>query len=188
MVQAPPTVTAVVDSCVWPELPERNGYEMVDGQWVRMPIGNKSLHAAGRVIRELWLVTEARGHGRVLQNESSIQVWPGSPNTYRKPDAMYFAPGRLAGDIVPDGHIHAIPDIVVEGISKSEKGVDILEKVTSYLDAGVRLVWLLYPQTRIVMVYRPGRSVSMLGPGDTLTGEDVAPAFALSVEKIFEGT
>ncbi|MFN0094381.1 MAG: Uma2 family endonuclease [Dehalococcoidia bacterium] len=185
MVQAPPTVTPAADGCVWPDLPERNGYEMVDGQWVRMPMGNQSLQASFNVIYHLRRAAEEVG-GHVLTNESSIQVWPGSPNTYRKPDGMYFMAGRLPGPPVPDGHIHVAPDIVVEGISKSEKGVDILEKVTSYLDAGVRLVWLLYPQTRIVMVYRPGRSVSMLGPSDTLTGEDVAPGFAISIDSVFK--
>lgn len=172
------------DARSWPVLPERNGYEMVEGRWERMAMGNKSLHAAGNITHRLWLFTQTDG-GLLLLNESSIQIWPDSPSTYRKPDGMYFAPGRLPGDIVPDEHIHVVPDLVIEGISKNEKGEDILLKTVAYLEAGVRLVWAVYPQTRVVMVYRPARSVSWLSLGDVLSGEDVIPGFSVSVDQIF---
>lgn len=170
---------------VWPELPERNGYEMVDGQWEKMAMGNQSLYASSNLLVAL------RHHGKLdgghaLPNESSVQIWSDSPKTYRKPDGMYFAPGRLP-DPIPDDHIHVVPDIVIEAVSKSDKEAHLNERVLAFLGVGVRMVWLLYPNTHTVLVYRPGGALSLLGPGDVLSGEDVLPGFAMPVEAIFEG-
>ena len=64
------------------------------------------------------------------------------------------------------------------------------EKVAEYRAAGVPLVWVVWPQSRTVMVYRPlssplGRT-SLLTDGDAISGEDVLPGFSCAVKEFFE--
>ena len=55
------------------------------------------------------------------------------------------------------------------------------EKVEEYLAAGVRLVWVINPQTRIVLVHRANGSMAKLREGHDLDGEDVVPGFRCSL-------
>jgi Uma2 family endonuclease len=57
--------------------------------------------------------------------------------------------------------------------------------VQQYLNAGVRLVWVVYPEDRQVVVYRPGEAAATLGVGDTLDGGDVLPGFSVALAALF---
>ena len=56
----------------------------------------------------------------------------------------------------------------------------------AFLAAGSRLVWVVYPRTRTVTVYRANGTVEELAVGRTLDGEDVVPGFALPVADVFD--
>jgi Uma2 family endonuclease len=62
---------------------------------------------------------------------------------------------------------------------------DAMSKVTMYLQAGLRLVWLVDPAERTVTVFRPDAALKLLGEGDTLDGGDVLPGFSVPVADIF---
>jgi Uma2 family endonuclease len=47
------------------------------------------------------------------------------------------------------------------------------------------MVWIIYPQTRVVTVYRQNNVVSLLRESDFLDGEDVLPNFRLSIAELF---
>jgi len=47
-------------------------------------------------------------------------------------------------------------------------------------------VWLIYPEKRLVEVYRHDADSALLTADDTLQGDDVLPNFALSVHEIFD--
>ena len=51
--------------------------------------------------------------------------------------------------------------------------------------AGVCLVWVVNPETRIVEVHRIDGSVSKLHVADELTGDDVLPGFRCRVGDLF---
>lgn len=50
----------------------------------------------------------------------------------------------------------------------------------------MRLLWVVYPTTRTVFVYRAAGKFAVLGEADTLTGEDVLPDFTCPVARFFE--
>jgi Uma2 family endonuclease len=54
------------------------------------------------------------------------------------------------------------------------------------LEAGTRMVWVVYPRTRTVTVYRSLKDVQVLRADETLSGEDVLPGFERRVGEIFE--
>jgi hypothetical protein len=49
----------------------------------------------------------------------------------------------------------------------------------------VRLVWVVFPETREVHVHRPDRSITVLSEDDDLSGEDVIPGFRCRVSDLF---
>ena len=55
-----------------------------------------------------------------------------------------------------------------------------------WVDAGVRLVWVLWPETKMIEIHRPGESVVTLRENDALTGMDIIPQFTCPVRDIFD--
>jgi Uma2 family endonuclease len=53
-----------------------------------------------------------------------------------------------------------------------------------YLTNGARLVWLVHPEKRLVIVIT-SNNTDILTEGDTLDGGEVLPGFQLSVRQIF---
>jgi Uma2 family endonuclease len=76
------------------------------------------------------------------------------------------------------------PEWVVEVISPTDKAPDIRNKRQIYLQAGI-LLWELYPETKSVDVYAPGKLPRTLGMDDTLDGGDVLLGFKLAVRDVF---
>lgn len=79
------------------------------------------------------------------------------------------------------------PDIVVEVVSPSDLTARIQRKVSEYLDAGCRLVWVVDPEARSVTVYRPRSSRRTLKGNDPLSGGDVLPDLQVSVADVLGG-
>jgi uncharacterized protein len=52
-----------------------------------------------------------------------------------------------------------------------------LEKIAQWLKAGVRVAWVVDSEKRKARVYRADGSEALLGPNETLDGEDVLPGF-----------
>jgi Uma2 family endonuclease len=60
-------------------------------------------------------------------------------------------------------------------------------KARRYLDAGVRLVWLIWPKSQQVEVWRPDdqQPSAVLGAGGALDGLDVLPGFTYPLDQLF---
>ncbi len=71
---------------------------------------------------------------------------------------------------------------MIELRSPSDRLKPLQEKMQEYLDAGLRLGWLINPQDNNVEIYRPNQSVEVLSLPVSLSGEDVLPDFNLFVE------
>ena len=55
-----------------------------------------------------------------------------------------------------------------------------------YLDAGVKLGWLINPKKRQVGIYRLGQDKQVLQQPATLFGEAILPGFVLDLELIWQ--
>ncbi len=85
-----------------------------------------------------------------------------------------------------DEYPDPIPPLwAVEVIFPTDKPEKIAEKRTIYINAGI-LYWELYPKSRLVQVYAPGKPMTTAGIDDTLDGGDALPGFALLVRELFE--
>jgi Uma2 family endonuclease len=86
---------------------------------------------------------------------------------------------------VPEWYFLGRPDLAVEVRSPTDPDLNAGEKVRLYRNAGVPLLWWVYPDERMVEVYRRGTLVATLREGDVLDGEDVLTGSTLPVCEIF---
>jgi Uma2 family endonuclease len=101
-------------------------------------------------------------------------------------ECSFVAAGRFENDEPPVGYSPVVPDLAVEILSPNDRAQEILDKVGEYLDAGVRIVWVIDPQERRANGYRSLTNVRTLSPEDDLDGEDVLPGFRCRLADIFQ--
>ena len=77
------------------------------------------------------------------------------------------------------------PDFVLELMSPTDRLTVTQAKMEEYLKNGVRLGWLINPQSWQVEIYRPGQVVEVLNSPKTLSGEEVLPGFVLDLHYLW---
>jgi Uma2 family endonuclease len=74
---------------------------------------------------------------------------------------------------------------VIELRSETDSLKKLRSKMQDYLANGIRLGWLIDPQTPLVEIYRPSQAVATINfsidEPPTLSGEDVLPGFVLDL-------
>ena len=124
--------------------------------------------------------------GTVVTSDSGIWL-ERDPDTVREPDIAFTRAERLPPGGPVDGYSEAVPDLVVEIVSPNDRPGEVTEKTAMWLSFGVRLVWLVRPDSRTIEVHRSGGEVETLGEGDALDGLDVLPGFRCDVAAVFDG-
>ncbi|MGH2517854.1 MAG: Uma2 family endonuclease [Ktedonobacterales bacterium] len=166
-------------------------YELVEGRLVRMPgsgveASEVTLILAAALLsfvrpRKLGVVTESSG--------TFILSRAGQPDTALCPDVAYVEAARAPAKKDPDyaKAWRVAPNLVVEVASPNQFRPGMAAKVRLYLDAGVQLVWVIWPERREVDVWRPGSEApaEALGVADQLDGRDVLPGFTHPVADLF---
>ena len=90
----------------------------------------------------------------------------------------------MPGDIAPEGWVKIPPDLAVEVVSPNDSAEDLEEKLDDYRKAGVPLIWVIYPEARMVKVLRRDGPPRELREDDELSGEDVIPGFRCPLREI----
>lgn len=114
----------------------------------------------------------------------------GEPDTVRSPDLAFISAARI-----PPPNTHEsisfprlAPDLVVEVASLSQYRPEMIERARMWLSAGVRLVWIIWPQSKQIKVWQPTSDIPMtlLNITDTLDGWDVVPGFTCPLARLFK--
>lgn len=165
-------------------------YELVDGVLVRMPPpGYKHGQIVGRLARRLGIYAEVHGLGEVLGAETGFLLSrPRAPDTVLAPDVAFIRTEHVPPSNAPDleKYLRLAPDLVAEVASPDQYRPEMTAKARVYLDAGVRLVWIVWPAARTVDVWRPGGDAptATLGVGGALDGLDVLPGFSYPLAEL----
>ena len=160
-------------------------YELIEGVLNEMsPAGAAHGFVASNANGILRQFAHARGLGSVFAAETGF-VLSTDPDTVRAPDAAFVAAERLPAGDLPAGYLRLAPDLVAEVVSPSDAAPELKSKVCTWLDAGCRLVWVVYPATRSVTVYRSREDVQVLGVDDVLDGSPVFDGFSAEVRELF---
>jgi Uma2 family endonuclease len=167
------------------KLPDRDLYELVDGQLVETTMSMEAALVAGEFLSRLRTFVKERSLGGVYSSDATYQCFPDAPGKVRRPDVSFVARGRLSEEQFSKGHCPIPPDLAVEVISPNDLFYDVEEKVEEYRSAGVRLVWVASPKSRSITVYRLDGTDDHFGVDALLTGESVVPGFEVRVEDLF---
>lgn len=115
-----------------------------------------------------------------------IGVWvERGPDTVRAPDVAFYSAERMPLDDKTKGYPDYVPDIAVEVVSRNDRVTEVNDKARMWVDSGVRLVWIVWPDWGTVDVHRPGEAVVELSGDATLDGLDVLPGFSVPLTDIF---
>lgn len=104
----------------------------------------------------------------------------------RRPDIAFVSYDRWQERTVPRVNAwNVVPDLAVEVVSQTNGAEEIDGKITDYFATGVRLVWVLYPESGRIYVYESPTRVHGLEKTDELDGGNVLPNFRLSIQTLF---
>jgi len=166
-------------------LPRDKRGELIDGVFIEVPPANAQHgHIAVRIAVLLDSFARPRGLGSVSTEVGFILRR--NPDLLRGPDVALVRAERVPPGGPPATFWALAPDLAVEVISPEDRPAEIQAKVREYLEAGTRLVWLVYPATRTVVVIRSLLEREELVEADTLDGGEVLPGFSCRVAEIFE--
>jgi len=165
-------------------LPDQDRYELVDGQLVEVNVSVLSSLVAGELSTHLASFCRQNGLGWVWPADTFCK-FSRDPNQVRRPDGLFIRRERLTAALLEASFITIPPDLVAEVISPNDLAYEVDEKVKEYLDAGVRLVWVINPELHIVRIHRLDGTLAGLSENDELSGEDVVPGFRCRVAELF---
>lgn len=101
---------------------------------------------------------------------------------HRGPDIAYYTKKQIQ-DARENKDVH--PDFVIEVISKQDQMVKVLDKMKDYRNAGVKVIWYIFPQQQEIHVYH-GKKMTVCTGDDICSAEPVIEGFKLPVKEVFQ--
>ncbi|MEC4803823.1 MAG: Uma2 family endonuclease [Jaaginema sp. PMC 1079.18] len=144
------------------------------------PVGGTSGYREADFIGLLWSWNRQINRGVVFSSSTIFRLPNGGA---RSPDAAWVELSRWQ-NLTPeqqDRFPPICPDFAIELRSRTDDLLSIQEKMQEYLDAGLRLGWLVNPQQQQVEIYRQNQAVETVNLPTTLQGEEVLPGFELEL-------
>jgi len=170
----------------WVSLPEnRDLYvELERGQIVEEPPpGKYHGFVCGNIVGLLGNYAAEWGRGYVCTNDAGLIV-ERDPDTVRGPDVTFYDDAQTADDMERQFATEP-PLLAVEVQSPNDRVNRTVLHISQMLQLGVRLIWVVDPETRDVSVYRPGKDPSLAEESQDLTGENILPDFRCKVADFF---
>jgi Uma2 family endonuclease len=168
-----------------PDIEVPDGHEWIDGELVEKRGGMEASVVAVNLLALLGNYVKEHALGFVVGGDCGCQIFAARRKHVRKPDGSFVAKGRLPGGKPFRGNARVSPDLAFEVVSPNDLAEEVNQKVTEFLAAGVRLLWVVYPGSKTVHVFRRGGGAAWLTAADELTGEDVVAGFACRVAEVF---
>ncbi len=166
-------------------MPDGQRFELVDGQLVEQNVSGLSSWVGGELHALLRNYCREHNLGWVWPADNLYRCFPWKPNLVRRPDVSFIQRDRLTAEQLSEGFLTIPPDLAIEVVSPNDIVYELDEKLSEYLDAGVRLIWVVNPKARTVMSFRADGSVSRLREQDELSGEEIVPGFHCRVAELF---
>jgi Uma2 family endonuclease len=157
-------------------------YELVNGAMVQKVPTQEHGIIAGNVVTQFNLYLLKNEIGRAAVEVRHLA--PGDEYNDRLPDVSFVS--DMTRSVVRSGPVPFIPDLAVEIKSPDDTLKEMADTANYYLAHGAKMVWLIYPDKRLVEVLTP-ISKELLTEEDNLSGGDVLPGFLIPVRAIFRG-
>ncbi|MEI6442157.1 MAG: Uma2 family endonuclease [Nostocales cyanobacterium ELA583] len=148
---------------------------------IMSPVGGESGNRESNLMIDVGIWNRQTGLGYTFSS-STIFKLPNGGN--RSPDVAWIKKERWEA-LTPEQKRKfppIAPDFVIELRSASDDLKTLREKMVEYMDAGVKLAWLINPQQQQVEIYRLGKEVELRNLPTTLLGENILLGFSLSLD------
>jgi Uma2 family endonuclease len=177
------TRRTVEDLLAMPE--DGTRYELIDGELRPMAPSSEDHSAIGALFVG-YLVAHVVPNrlGRVFQADLGVQLFSGVERVL-SPDASFVRRERLAKGRDRRRLVQIPPDLVVEVVSPTDRKQAVGDKVALYLALGVRMVVIVWPDSRSLDVHEADGTRSTLGMSDVFDAGDVVPGFTMRVANLF---
>jgi Uma2 family endonuclease len=161
---------------------ELNFERNAKGELIIMPpVGGESGNRESELNADLAIWNRQTRLGYTFSSSTVFKLPNGAD---RSPDAAWISRERWEA-LSPEQRRKfppIAPDFVIELRSETDNLSTLQEKMREYLDAGVRLGWLINPQQQQVEIYRLEQVVEVRNLPTELLGEDVLPGFSLRLD------
>lgn len=160
-------------------------YQLVEGELYMSPAPNRYHQIISRNIEFMLLkYLEANPRGELYDAPFDVYL---SPHDVFQPDLVFVA--RENFSVLTDAGVEGTPDFVVEILSPSNAYLDKKAKLHVYARTGVKELWLVDPDTRLVHVYALQQNAEQ--PAATFDEKDTFasshfPGLAIRVAEIFK--
>jgi len=154
-------------------------YEWNDGELIKFTGMNKKQYFIYSILNKLF-VKKGYTESGILMAEPDVML---TGIQMRRPDIAYFTDnqilkGREGEDV--------LPEFVIEIISETDQSYKVENKLTEYFKAGVKVVWNIIPDEKVVQVYQSRKNVTICFDNDICSAAPVLPDFEIAVSTIFE--
>lgn len=160
--------------------------ELVRGEIVETPSPfPRHGQICSQIVYRLRRFQEAQSYGHVVSNDAGV-LTERDPDSVRGPDVAFYSFARVPpGPFPRDQYLSAVPDIVFEVRSPTDRWRDLIAKVNEYVQAGVTVVCVADDGAGDVQIFSDNGIVTLNGD-DELTFPQQLPGFSVSVRRLFE--
>jgi Uma2 family endonuclease len=160
-------------------------YELVKGELIRMsPTGQEHGALTLNLAAPLHAYIKANKLGVLCGTDTGF-VLSRDPDTVRAPDIAFIGLERYEKVGRTSKYWEGAPDLAVETLSPNDTVREVEEKVTDWLEAGTRMVWVVSPKLRTVTVYKSAIDIQVITENERISGDEVIPGFLMPVAEIF---
>jgi len=168
-----------------------NGMErdLIEGHLRERP---RSLHGRAHAatlsrlarLLSIWCDAQPEPRGEVLAGGAGFRL-NRNPASTATIDVAYISAEVAASNELDAELIDGQPVLAVEILERSDTHVDVVEKVGLYLSSGVGVVWIIDPDLRTLIAYRPDAKPALYNSDQELFGNPDLPGFRMKIADIF---
>jgi Uma2 family endonuclease len=136
---------------VYQMLPEGTLAEIINNQIFMSPSPlSKHQKILNRINNRLYNYFELNGSGEVFT--APLDVYLDETSNAVQPDIIVVLKENL-NIINEHGHIHGVPDLLIEVLSPGNRDYDLIKKKDLYEQFGVKEYWIVDPETKLALIY-----------------------------------
>jgi Uma2 family endonuclease len=164
--------------------PEGVRYELSNGELVVTPSASHFHNKiCDRLTVRFYSFSDLERLGEVT-SETDVKL---TGEVVRRPDVAFIRKERLAEVDLDQSPLPVAPDLVIEIVSKNDRADDLMLKVSQYLEAGAKAVWLMYPNSHLAYRYVAGKlepEVHSANAGEKFEEPELLPGFSFCLSEI----
>jgi len=150
---------------------------------VMSPAGGYPSFQNASVVSQLFAWATNDGSGIAFDSSAGFILPNGA---MRSPDAAWVQLSRLQqlSHREKQRFIPFCPDFVIEVASPSDETAELRRKMEEYRAVGVRMGWLILPDSQQVEIYTPAGTTTLASP-EAVSADPVLPGFTLQLGMIW---